>query len=106
MGRTCRKHGVRDIAMFGDCPKCLQEHGRVQQQVAWKTIETAPKDGTIVDLWMCGPRSPDGYREADCWYAHGQWWNSFGRDGDCAPGWMAGDIPTHWMPLPAPPAGV
>lgn len=84
----------------------------------WRPIETAPKDGTVIDLWLKwsdgkGERIPDGY------------WSEEGFDfgpGRCdgLPGWGAenmgydgcpgyaddpadGDHITHWMPLPAPP---
>jgi hypothetical protein len=65
----------------------------------WQPIETAPKDGTVVLLFVPGD---DDCRE-DCWItaswdglmggvwmdnARGEWWG-FG--------------PSHWMPLPPPP---
>lgn len=68
----------------------------------WQPISTAPKDGTVIDLWI---KTPDGgYREPD---AH--WGN-----GDLGKGWVtvAGDDQwnlendgeiTHWQPLPSPP---
>lgn len=59
--------------------------------MGWNTIDTAPKDGTFVDLW-----SKDDYRISDC-----QWHREF---------WIPLDGPfvdeedvSHWMPLPAPP---
>jgi hypothetical protein len=65
----------------------------------WQPIETAPKDGTEIDLW-----SPICKRIPDCkWldrYATG-WFTRGDR------GWeeisTAMISPTHWMPLPAPP---
>jgi hypothetical protein len=52
----------------------------------WQPIETAPKDGTKVDLWIAGKR------ETDCSYREEAW------------GWadlkvrIAGN-PTHWRPI-------
>ncbi len=71
----------------------------------WKPIETAPKDGTKIDLWY-----PHGIgRVIDSYWHSIQAW---GRDeqipadeGD--PTEIAfvtlGCEPTHWMPLPEPP---
>jgi hypothetical protein len=73
----------------------------------WKTIETAPKDGTRILVYQ------DGEMEVADWYTHkypatyterpdglyeknetegSSWWNA----NEC-------QHPTHWMPLPAPP---
>ena len=74
----------------------------------WQPIETAPKDGTLVDLFV------DGHREADCcWHrldweiAHLQWptdsmgWATWSeRDGEYG---RFDPAPTHWQPFPAPP---
>lgn len=58
----------------------------------WQPIESAPKDGTVVDLWV------DGGREADCRWRGGAWVTV--EDG-CV--WSVASDPTHWMPLPQPP---
>lgn len=75
---------------------------------AWRPIETAPKDGQGVLLWLGG-----------LWqvYAYARWFEPWGRwlrVGDIIPStyeaeteepWGIGcAVPTHWMPLPAPPA--
>jgi hypothetical protein len=65
--------------------------------MSWKPIETAPKDGTQVDLWI--QWSSIGARYANSYYADGQWTD---REGDAI---CAYDVVTHWMPLPQPPAG-
>jgi hypothetical protein len=64
-------------------------------QAAWQPIETAPKDGTAVDLWK-------GVRLTDCY------WCSLPYAGDIPWGWTCQSLgritnPTHWMPLPADP---
>ena len=68
----------------------------------WQPIETAPKDGTQVDVWVVFPSQ--SYRVAD---AH--WNETAGESG----AWQLGSfhemqfterpVVTHWMPLPAPP---
>lgn len=67
----------------------------------WQPIETAPKDGTPVLGW-----------DGDCMTTVQWWWPSIGTPADgywdlvCA-GMYASDgewAPTHWMPLPPPPA--
>lgn len=70
----------------------------------WQPIETAPKDGTWVLLFV------ERYG-AKYWLA-GHWFS--GSDGSC--GWVSASFyaephvnwttcsdPTHWMPLPDPP---
>ncbi len=58
----------------------------------WKDISTAPKDGTLIcGVWLYGRR----------WAARSVFWNS--HDWEC-PISDAYYTPTHWMPLPPPPA--
>lgn len=59
-------------------------------QVGWRYIVTAPKNGVRVLAWSSHWDAPctaefNGYRE---WCAHGQQFKY---------------QPTHWMPLPNPP---
>lgn len=68
----------------------------------WQTIETAPTDGTVVDLWMAGPRN-SGARRPDCWFAGGKWWCDGLDRGDLGPEFYVGDVPTHWMLPPEAP---
>lgn len=67
----------------------------------WQPIETAPRDGTNIDLWVktkdcfeC--RLPNCFfcTETGAWYVKGDF-------GEYEP--LDGGMPTHWMPLPAPP---
>lgn len=70
----------------------------------WRTMDSAPKDGTLVDLWY--PRGIG--REANCfWHKALSIW---GRDvwtGAHHPqetNFISRNVdPTHWLPLPAPP---
>lgn len=69
---------------------------------AWKSIESAPKDGTAVLLYF-----PDGYWADDRNIAIGFWGIGGGwYDSESASTSMTafGSHPTHWRPLPDPPA--
>lgn len=78
--------------------------------MSWQPIETAPKDGTIVDLFVGGRRYPDcfwGFPD-HCCGEDGQYCDSDWHR--LKAGWVEGtfnepidDRITHWMPLPAPP---
>lgn len=70
----------------------------------WQKIETAPKDGTKVDLWAkCWRAYNDSWeyqRFPDCW------WYVPGHEANRRPHWQGlgdGWCPTHWQPLPEPP---
>jgi hypothetical protein len=76
-------------------PEAMTDH--------WQPIETAPLDGTLVDLWVRGPRNP-GARCPDCWYENGRWKHDHGRDGVGSPEFYVGDLPTHWRPIPSGPS--
>ena len=66
----------------------------MQPAPQWQGIESAPRDGTFVLGF--GPHNTRGsYREVIHWW--GDRWTIT---------WMEGyGEPTHWMPLPTPPAG-
>jgi hypothetical protein len=56
----------------------------------WQPIETAPRDGTVVDLWC-----KDGFRMTD------QWWDD--SDGDACWVCLFDDrMFTHWKPITEP----
>lgn len=73
----------------------------------WQPIETAPKDGTAIDLWAA-----QGFRLTSCAWDFVEFSCADGSGSDVQ-GWTnteghgsvegAGPF-THWMPLPAPPA--
>lgn len=78
----------------------------------WQPIQTAPKDGTVIDLFV-GGEFPGRY--ADCYWGKpehccgemGQYCDSDWHS--AKPGWVTdfndflGEEPTHWMPVPAAP---
>ena len=64
----------------------------------WQPIETAPKDGTPFLSYRVLRSHPD--------IASVRFWPD-GKIGGLAGGWrydLNGNGPTHWMPLPTPPA--
>lgn len=73
--------------------------------MTWRTIESAPRDGTRIDVWEVSPSSRlsggVASRTIDVWFENGAW-VEWGEDGliqleDAH--WKV----THWMPLPDPP---
>lgn len=56
---------------------------------AWLPIDTAPHDGTPVDLWH-----KSGMRITECW------WDAEDECWSCA---MGESEFTHWMPIPEGP---
>lgn len=61
--------------------------------VGWQPIETAPRDGTHILCWL------PGYSACEILYASAEGWcmaNGYYLKGTADP--------THWQPLPAPPA--
>lgn len=68
----------------------------------WKPIDTAPKDGTPVLVF--DPPHVDcrecGYQVL-AWSARDKEW--FLCDNDSRVGWILGDGPQYWTPLPEPP---
>lgn len=79
-------------------------------QTAWRPIETAPRDGTIVDLLIDGQRLPNCYwsdvaesAEGRC---DGAWVH---KRSDIPVEWHPYDdgersAPSHWLPIPIGPS--
>jgi len=71
----------------------------------WQPIETAPKDGTVIDLWAVREATGEADRYANCIWARTVW----GGEPIGEPRWQglydrySVVTPTHWMPLPLPP---
>ena len=71
----------------------------------WQTIDTAPKDGTEIDLWAFDREHCCWSRRPDCY------WSAMMKNlNEESEGWaglweMHCDFqpPTHWRPLPPPP---
>lgn len=69
----------------------------------WKPVETAPRDGTFVDLWVFDSVRDAGERWPDCFWRDGKWL-------DLTDDWEDREVEpypfiraTHWMPLPPAP---
>lgn len=69
--------------------------------MGWQPIETAPLDGTEIDLWVRQEGWLNWERVANCyWIAHKHRF-------ECAsyPCVIKKRYASHWMPLPEPPNG-
>lgn len=117
--RTPRaKKSVASDKMFSislnDYRKALDEgraalaSGLVQDEAGWRPIETAPKDGTVIDVWLgdADVSDLDFYCQSRTCKRSANWYWSNGKFRPFT-GW---DLPlttfvepTHWIPLPAPP---
>ncbi len=98
--------------LTGDEARSIATALRSFMDGGWRPIETAPKRG-LVDIWVSGPGSR---RIADCRWgkpSHANWGDRYGCDKDLPPQWITASgcaldrrngEPTHWMPLPTPPA--
>lgn len=89
-----------------NCIRQLEALLTVSGVPPWQAIETAPKDGSRVLLYSCE------YKRH--WFGSGYYFKGVPGDGE---GWIAHSFltvpnndssgtfePSHWMPLPAPPA--
>ena len=72
----------------------------------WQPIETAPRDGTIIDVWLGDADESDldfycspGSKRSANWF----WYRDKFRPWAGLSQLMTFVEPTHWMPLPSPP---
>lgn len=89
---------------YAGVPRAVVAEVAALLDTPWRPINSAPKDGTRLDLWV-----EDG-READATWAEpklsslGPCWCRWAYD-ECF-GWInqaIGGTPTHWQPLPPAP---
>jgi hypothetical protein len=76
--------------------------------IGWQPIETAPKDGTVIDVWVNDNRSstPTGRRYTGVRWDYGwRWFDPYydGRGSYVGIDNGVNVLVTHWMPLPTPP---
>lgn len=70
----------------------------IERLGTWQPIETAP-DSQSIDVWLTSKHNPqfgarvtDVHKVGNRWFGFPNWWSA-----------TDGVLPTHWMPLPAPP---
>ena len=82
------------LAKLNRCDQLERELAALKASTGWQPIETAPKDGTQIDLW----HKKYG-RITNCMFDDGDW---FENDG-----WgfavEQARLITHWMPIPEAP---
>lgn len=61
----------------------------------WEAIGTAPKDGSLVDIYA-RPRTGKARRFIDCWWTEATGWRNGKADG------LRGWTPTHWRRASTP----
>jgi len=79
----------------------VADPGKQECVRGWRTIDSAPKDGTMVDLWCRSPgisAGPD--RIPDCWFSGSEWRT---HDPDADEGYTRVYNVKYWMPRPIPP---
>lgn len=65
--------------------------------MTWRPIETAPRDGTVVDLWVVRDGHGERFAGAEWDASLGMWFNEYLY----SPHPEA--KPTHWQSIPPPP---
>ena len=94
---------TRGLSSRGACLSGAFEMSQGESGAAWQPIETAPRDGTEVDLFgFPMVESTKRVRIVDCHFHCGEWLR-WGDWTDIEGSWDVIANPTHWQPLPTPP---
>lgn len=99
-GRT-ESDGVAHLERHLNEERAKAAIAAMQPAPQWKWIGSAPRNGTCVLLWIPADDGWDAYI-ASGWYESGVFDNRWYAAIDENP---LSPQPTHWMPLPTPPAG-
>lgn len=87
----------RELAAVTEERDALIASARIREaNSGWRPIETAPKDGTVI--WSVEPGEYSGLSVP---HQHMMMWDRSRGWIDVCEGLVS--LPTHWMPLPAPP---
>jgi hypothetical protein len=72
----------------------------------WQPIETVPEGEHVLLYWAYGERGNGGMEAATVYWEDGRsklgYWTHGGPNSGID--WGSDELPTHWMPLPEPPA--
>jgi hypothetical protein len=99
------KGALGNIRSILDCARKLKDalSHAPSGEAGWRTMESAPRDGTPVDLWTEWPETGRRRRCADAWYdvEEADWM----LDGFYRSQYVQPPTITHWMSRPASPTG-
>lgn len=106
VGRGWHNHGSKRVRLY-----MIEDTETERARGPWLPIETAPKDGTRIDLWVkpLGNRpGAKSFRYPDCVW-HKSYWVPIHEqviddddDEDCG---IGKERVSHWMPIPKGPEG-
>jgi hypothetical protein len=96
--RLRREASKQDMLACEDMLQAADEIEWLRAERAWRPIETAPKDGTII----YGENGKFGQRGLVHFNSQGEWEMVNGLTNMPI---GIGFYPTHWQPLPTPPEG-
>lgn len=81
-------------------PEALDELKHLADRLLWRPMESAPRDGTRILIYV--PDDDDGETHKVASWGPSPYRSGWSYRG----GWMAGDVPQCWMPLPEPPSQI
>lgn len=81
------------LGICGDEPSC-------DRSDAWRPIESAPKDGVGFGPTLILSHAEKRWIRFGRWFPQGRCWYYSGTNERSQYNQVAGDEPTHWMPMP------
>lgn len=100
-----------DVKAIEDAVACLEAALAKAKAEEWRPMSSAPKDGTAIWLFVDGQvcmgycEPPSAFSKTEIWFAKASFSRSCDKNPDTIFGCYAhGIAPTHWRPLPSPPA--